>query len=813
MRRRTRRRTALLSTLAAAAAITGVAVAILLPTTHVAAAGPGAGFGTWAPKSEYGWHGSMLVDGVHTYCILPGDPAPTGDSVDHGISTSVAGLNPQQLAGINLLVSRYGQTGDAVQAASVAWAVRSIADWNASLHTYGYPGDSLRGAIHWTFSALSPAHDERIQELASTYYDEAMRAPVRADATVTISTDPADQANGSVRIDTGLPDATGTIVLENAVFTDTGAASRDGVRQGVDYGIRAVSDGAPVVVAARATMRGGYAPAIRHYTTPGGQDTAGPGGPLEVSVEGRDQTPRILTFAPTITTTVAARYLSAGSFVDDVSFASERNPWPRDAAGYLPVRAHATVYRTDEEPVLADAVPADAEVVGRLTVETDRGTGPTAAYRVEPDWALPGPGFYTAVWEIRVEEQAAETARALPQGYAWRERFGEQSQLMLLSRVWSEARPVAAVGEPFTDTVIADGPLPRDGLDLSAAVYRAADEPEASCVPERLVWDGSATPVRATKAGRYEISGPPVPDFGTYYWQERAVDAQGRLVHLGACGVAEETTRAPLPTVVTSAPPSAGFGARISDVALVSGPVPATGRTELTFSLFRDAACAELVAETTAAPVVVTREGAYTSPTIPVEATGAHFWVERLTWTPPGGDAPRELARGICGAPGETTVVATPAVTTRADARVVPGEPFADTAIVTGMDAEATAELVFSAYRGGEGAAACTEATRETQTAPVPVRGDGEYRSPEIRSEREGTIHWIAELAYARADGERVVLARGACGEAGESTIVSSLAVTGIEDALPAVMATGGALVAGGTVILGLRFGRLRRNR
>ncbi len=337
-----------------------------------------------------------------------------------------------------------------------------------------------------------------------------------------------------------------------------------------------MSDGRPVTVSAHASLHGGYAPAVRHYTTEGGQDTAGPGGPLELTLDARDQTPRVLSFAPTITTTVAARYVSSGSFIDDVSFASARNPWPRDATGYLTIRARATVYRTDTEPAVADAAPSDAQAVGILVAATEPGTGPDAAYRVEPDWSLPGPGFYTAVWEILAAEQPSETARMLPPDYTWRERFGEQSQVMLVSRITSEARTGVAIGEAFGDAVLVEGPLPRDGLAVSAAVYRAAAAPSASCAAENLVWDSGAAPVHVAAPGRIEITGPPVPDFGTYYWQERAVDAQGRLVHLGACGVSSETTRAPVPTVVTSAPPTVGFGARASDVAIVSGPVPRT---------------------------------------------------------------------------------------------------------------------------------------------------------------------------------------------------------------------------------------------
>lgn len=804
-----------IAALAAAVGALVAVAAIALPTNGVSAAAQGTGFGTWAPHSAYGWHGSMLVDGVHTYCILPGEAAPTGPTTDHGISTTAAGLDARQLAGINLLVSRYGQTNDPVQAASVAWAVRSIADWDASLRTYGYSGDSLRGAINWTFWSLAPEHNGRIQELATAYYDEAMRAPVGADATVTLSTDPADPATGSVRVDTSLPDAVGTIALAHAVFADTGGAARDDARAGVAYPIRVVSDGAPVQVTARTTLRGGYAPAIRHFTTPGQQDTAGPGGPLEITAEGADAMPRVLTFTPAVTTTVATRYASEGAFVDDVSFASTSNPWPRDADGFVPVTADATVYRTSTEPALADAVPSDAEAVGTLTVTTDRGAGPSAAYRVEPDWPLPGPGFYTAVWEIRAERQPAVTGALLPSGYTWRERFGEPSQTMLITRISSEAVGEVAVGGAMSDTVVVEGPVPRDGLDLSAAVYRAAEAPEESCVPENLVWDGVGSPVHVTEAGRHAVAGPPAPDFGTYYWQERAVDAQGRLVHLGACGVASETTNAPPPAVVTSAPPAAGFGAVVSDVAIVSGPVPVTGRTELTFSLYRgDGACApeDLIADTTASPVPVTAEGAYTSPGLVLEASGAYHWVERLAWTPEGSAEPRVLAVGECGLANETTTVAAPAVTTRADERAAPGEPFADTAHVTGLDGAAAAELTFTAFRGAAGApAVCTAETLETTTPPVAVHGDGEYRSPDIRTGHDGVIHWIAELAYARADGERVVLHRGACGEAGEATTVTPLAATGTSAVLPLTATAGGVLVLGGAALLGHRFGGRRR--
>ena len=112
--RRARRVLAL--SIAAALAAAALVFAVAPAAT---AASQGAGFGAWQPTSTHGWHGSMRVGDVHTYCILPGIPLPTGTTSDHGVRTEAAGLSPQQLTGINLLVTRYGQTEDPVQAVNL----------------------------------------------------------------------------------------------------------------------------------------------------------------------------------------------------------------------------------------------------------------------------------------------------------------------------------------------------------------------------------------------------------------------------------------------------------------------------------------------------------------------------------------------------------------------------------------------------------------------------------------------------------------------------------------------------------------------
>jgi hypothetical protein len=533
--------------LALACALAGIGIVISPAPAH--AATQGVGFGTWAPISPYGWHGSMLIDGVHTYCILPGAPAPTGTSVDHGVSASAAGLSPQQLTGINLLVTKYGQTDDPVQAAAVGWAVKAIANWGDTLHHFGYAGDSLAGAIHWTFSALAPQHDESVQQRATAYYDEARAAPVGASGAtgaLVFTTDAADHRSGTVRVDATTTVASGSLTLVNATFSDTGTSVMPNAVPGVDYAIvtQPPAVGRPYVVSGTGHFSLGATAAVRHFTTPGGQDTAGPAGELGFDVAGSDAAPRIPPFAPTITTQVASRYAAGGPFVDEVTFGGAIDDWPRDEGGaYLPVTATAEVYRTDDEPSAAGGgVPADAAHIGSLALTTDAASGPNEPYSVVSGWALSQPGFYTAVWTVGQDAQVDDVARHLAPGYAWVESFGERSQVTMVPAISSRAAATATVGDAMTDTIIVGAPLPADGLVVSSAVFRAPEGVVAqeSCVPENLIWASEPHPL--TAAGEHSVTSPPVVDAGTYYWQERAVDAAGTIVHMGECGVANETT-------------------------------------------------------------------------------------------------------------------------------------------------------------------------------------------------------------------------------------------------------------------------------
>ncbi|MBB2975144.1 hypothetical protein FHX49_000685 [Microbacterium endophyticum] len=806
--------------------VVALATGGILISLPVQAASQGSGFGTWAPTSTYGWHGSMVVGGVHTYCIVPGQPAPTGNTVDNGISSSAAGLSSAQLTGINLLVSKYGQTSDPVQAASVGWAVKAIANWHETLHAFGYQGDSLQGAIHWTFSSLASEHDEAVQNLAAAYYTEATNtaaAPASGTGSLSLTIDEADPLRGTVTAHTDVPHASGTLALENGIFVQSGSATIENATPETTYEIQAQ---APVAgrgfrVHASGTFSGGFAGAVHHFSTPGGQDTAGPAGRVEVSMSAEDAADRETTFSPVITTQVAARYVPGGRYTDDVTFAAAEGTWARDGGGdYLPVSAIGTVYRTQSEPALADEIPSDAEEVGSLALTSESSSGPTVPYRVESEWELPGPGFYTAVWKINAAEQSDEVAATLPENYSWTEQFGEVSQITMVAAISSRAQPVAAVGGTMSDDIIVDGVVPANGLFVTASVFRAPEgvAPADACTPENLVWENSE-PVLVSQPGTITIEAPNVPDFGTYYWQEHARDHEGSSVHVGACGIESETTTAPLPTVTTTALAEADFGAAITDTAHVTGPVPRSGTTDLTFELYHaegntepaNACTPETLVETTQ-PIPVTDEGDYVSPEVRAHQQGSYYWIEYLWYSPSDGGERRLLAQGACGLENETTAVASPEVVTAALERAGVNESFYDNATVTGLAADTDAELVFFVFHNEpDTLPVCTEDTLEYETTVVPLDGSGEYRSPDVSSPTSGTKQWIAELRYrTAADAETLVLAKGTCGDEDESTIVSDLAVTGARDGNGMPVRQLGAL---GAAVLALGIGMIAISR
>ncbi|MEV8239568.1 hypothetical protein AB0O90_04990 [Microbacterium testaceum] len=448
-----RRRRALLAVLALVATATALFAA---PAT---AADRGTGFGTWAPLSSTGWHGSMRVGAVHTYCIHPGLPVATGTTIDLGVSSDVRGLSPQQLVSINHLVSTYGQTDDPVQAASVGWAVKAIVDRDTTLHSWGYSGDSLSEAIDYIMRRASPENSAAIQTRVEQYLTEAaaVRVP-RVGGSLTLTTAADEPTEGTIVADVD-PDASGVLRLENAVFADTGSAERNDVRAGVVYPISAPrpegSDGRPYTVRASGTFTV-RAAAVRLYSTPSQQESAGPADPQTFALATEDTSARPVQFRPRIET--SAR-IENDRFIDDVTVSVDDGVWPRVADGsFVPLSATADLYRTGAFPAESDEVPSNLSPVARLTLATDPARGP-GTYRVELADRLPGPGVYTAVWRISRDDQNPAVAPHLPRGYAWAERFASPSQTEQLAPTPPSHTPTPTVA-PTTSPVPSASPAP-----------------------------------------------------------------------------------------------------------------------------------------------------------------------------------------------------------------------------------------------------------------------------------------------------------------------------------------------------------------
>ncbi|MFJ4038408.1 hypothetical protein ACIPVB_10005 [Microbacterium sp. NPDC090007] len=439
----------------------------LAPAAH--AADRGVGFGTWAPLSRTGWHGSMKVGEVHTYCIHPGLPVAVGTTTDHGTTSSVNGLTAQQLVAINHLVTTYGQTDDPVQAAGVGWAVKAIVDLDTTLHSWGYSGDDLAGAIDHIMRRASPENSAAVQERALRYLAEAQAVPVpRSGGAMTLSTRADDPTRGALSVDVDAA-ATGTLRLDGAVFADSGSAERPDVHGGGVFEIIAAppvaDEGRPYTVRATGdfTVRSA---AIRSYSTPGQQESAGPAEPTRFTLSAVDESPRPVRFSPRIATTAE---IDAGTFVDEVTFSAADGIWPRREDGsFVVIRATANVYRTGSFPAESSEIPSHLTPVATLELLTDPASG-AGTYTVSSP-PLPGPGVYTAVWSVSRVEQDAAAAAHLPPEYLWRERFASPSQTQQLAPPPPpDMPPPAPAPTPSVSPPAAPARLAATGQDRASA--------------------------------------------------------------------------------------------------------------------------------------------------------------------------------------------------------------------------------------------------------------------------------------------------------------------------------------------------------
>ncbi|WP_454156815.1 hypothetical protein [Microbacterium lacticum] len=579
-------------------AVAGILATGIIGTASSASAatlGPGHG-----DLGTVGVLGSFVSesDGRQVYCIDAGAPGPWGTTtgpttVTDLVSHTGAQLSGTELAKLNYVLARWGDSPDPDVTAAVQLFVWSVAD-PVTYNSHGMSGDD------WYIGRVPTGNRATVLGNLAT-----MRAEAEANHAVNPSVDvtiaATDQYNATLTVTVSPATLTGNVVLQNATFTD-GTTSKP-LSSGTYPIIGTPPAGAPdyQIIASASYGSAGVGARVNLYETPGSQRLIANGTSTAVTAQAR--TPVIpLDFQPVIGTQVAARYVDEGdAFVDRVTVSTVgTGEWIIVDGTPVELTATGTLYGPfDEQPTEADTAPDGAPVAGTETL-TLTGTGeylsagtvtatitgdvPDGAYLVfraygphteQPATGQEGDAFFTsdpipvsgpgeyesgsttvdaAGLVFWVETLHASDGTVLAEGF-----IGAPGETTIVRErpadVHVSTRAVAEVvfGEPAHDVAIVTATVP-DGATLTFHAYRQTGE-QAVCEPGNLVFDTAAQPIPVTRPGEYASTEVVFEQVGVYFWVETLHDAEGEVLHRGTCGAQDETTTViDAPTVPTAGP-------------------------------------------------------------------------------------------------------------------------------------------------------------------------------------------------------------------------------------------------------------------
>ncbi len=349
--------------------------ALLLVPLSAAAASIGPGY--QQPGKPLNHLGGYLTPGGRVaYCIDAGLPSAVArDTGDSGVVESVNGLAAAEMLSLNTLLVRHGDTSDANTAAAVAMAVWSIAG-DAAYQAEGGDGYVLLRA---------PA-DQRmaIQALADRFRAEAAAVTATPPtAAMSISIDAGDDYRGILALDAS-PGVTGTVVLTNAVFADTGGATRSSVSAGARLAVVAAPPSGSTayrILASSSDLVVPAAPAasVHVYPTSGAQTlvAAGDSPSIVLAASASDLRDRLI---PSLGTTAQPAAEVGGTVIDTASLLQVPSSgvqlrW----SGYLqpidsstPQCDESTLAFESSEPV---TITTDGVFSSELFAVTDRSVG------------------------------------------------------------------------------------------------------------------------------------------------------------------------------------------------------------------------------------------------------------------------------------------------------------------------------------------------------------------------------------------------------------------------------------------------------
>lgn len=382
--------------------------------------------------------GYRAPDGNILYCLEWGKESPTGpnDTFDSIESTnSYAGWSHLEIARVNYLISKWGQTNDNNQAAAVQMAIwmRHPGAGDPFFAEHRFVKATIRDA------AVRAAITQRAQTMnaeADTFTPYA-RAAI---GQITLTPAENDPLTGVLRV-TGIPaNTTGTLQLNGALFELNQASSMAGVRNGDEFRYHG---------ALRDDEFGQHRVGVTsNFITPGSpgdeviiwknsdsfQDLGEHSSYIpdfEYSLSAEIVVP--VTFAPTLTTVAAESVSALGDGLADtieVDLAEASKPWRQLSDGsYLAVDAWCQAYGPlKERPQTRGQVPADAPKFGeQVLVQIGGGLADPlkTVYRAEFAEKPKNAGFYTFVCGFSGAVQSAtEASASLPAGYSFQHEFG-----------------------------------------------------------------------------------------------------------------------------------------------------------------------------------------------------------------------------------------------------------------------------------------------------------------------------------------------------------------------------------------------------
>ncbi|GAA2829392.1 hypothetical protein FB468_2785 [Leucobacter komagatae] len=821
--------------------------------TPAQAATLGVGYG-----NEDLWLGSFSSHGRQAYCMDLDALPPWGNTQHPELKTTLDSLSATELARLNYVMGRWGESSDPNITAAVQMYVWDVADHG---NYVGRGGDG-----HFITRVPANVQGTVLGNLAAMRDAAAANATVNPSVRMSVTMD--DQYQGQLTISANPGSLSGVVSLNHATFSDGSTSATLG--PGTHRIVGIPPEGAPEyrVQASFTASHVGLGAGVDLFYTPGEQRILASASfkPLLVTA----QSPVIpLDFQPVIETVVDAKFVQAGDvFTDKLNVTVTKHSWIKVNGSAVPVLAEGTLYGPfDAQPAEANAPPEGGPVLGTESLTL---THP-GNYVSPGTLTAPESGFYTWVWKIDKTKQGAN-AKYLTDSFA--DRFGrvaETSATPFQPEAVSQANGrLVTPGDRVTDTITVSSTngawLKHNGEPIPVVFEGTAYQVPGTLPPVRgAEVPAGAVPigtvqVTATGPGEYESPEVVLPDAGfvTWVWEvKKSSQPEWVRLYLAAdwqdeYGINIESHSVRWPLTITSEvreynvhkngrafdritvtgfpdnhPEFTGDGYWGPDEQELEHTVYGPFQTDAELTDDLDLSDTPVLTRiTTPAKNGVYDIGYTDEDRIQPTEAGYYVIVTRFAGddrVQPFTSSPADIWERFY-VPGDEQPVS---VITQATPVAGVGEEFDDAALVQGSKVPAGAYLVFRAYGPHDPDAEPVCEAPFFTSEKIHVTQAGIYRSGKTSVDRAGHVYWV-ETLY---DATGKVIAEGKCGAPGETTVVtetppevppvpeqpglpekpSELAVTG--GGFPWLIAAGGVvalLAAGVTLWFGRRLALLR---